>query len=234
MVTTFAEELQNGSKSVPVGLVELSEENVRSKPTRPLEFDSEKHKVLNSEFKNLYTAVTRARVNVWFFDEDVDARTPIFEYFRRLDLVKLVALESGNNADSISLASMFAVQSTPDEWRRGGMRFYNNRLWAAAIQCFTFAGDELMLQRSRAQQQAAEALRVTNRQQMLDEFLSAAEGFLRCDMYYEAGICLHNAREWILLARLYKKTGKVKITVLCLWYSLTLHAPIRISHLISL
>jgi len=53
----------------------------------------------------------------------------------------------------------------------------------------------------------------TNRQQMRDEFLRAAESFLKCHMHDEAEICLNNAREWVLLAKLYKKTGKVNITL---------------------
>ena len=111
------------------------------------------------------------------------------------------------------LANMFAVKSTAEEWRKGGMRFYKKRLWIAAIQCFTFAGDKLMLQKSQAQQQAAEAIkfRSTNRQMMRDEFLRAGENFLQCEMYDEAAICLNNAREWILLAKLYEKTRKVNI-----------------------
>ena len=28
---------------------------------------------------------------------------------------------------------MIAVKSTPEEWRKGGMRFYKKRLWVAAI-----------------------------------------------------------------------------------------------------
>ena len=54
-------------------------------------------------------------------------------------------------------------------------------------------------------------MRSTNRQQMRDEFLRAAESFLKCHMYDEAEICLNNAREWVLLAKLYEKTGKVNI-----------------------
>ena len=54
-------------------------------------------------------------------------------------------------------------------------------------------------------------MRSTNRQQMRDEFLRAAESFLKCHMYDEAEICLNNAGEWVLLAKLYEKTGKVNI-----------------------
>ena len=55
-----------------------------------MDFDPEKHKVLNSELKFLYTAITRARVNVWIFDENQEARAPAFEYFRALKLVQSI------------------------------------------------------------------------------------------------------------------------------------------------
>ena len=198
--------------SSSTGLTEITEESVQMKHSRPLEFNPEKHKVLNSEFKYLYTAITRARVNVWFFDEDEEARAPVFEYFQRLKLVNVVTLKDQGKGTG-QLANMFAVKSTPEEWRKGGIRFYKNRLWVVAIKCFTFAGDELMLQKSQAQQQAAEAIkfRSTNRQMMRDEFRRAGESFLQCQMYDEAAICLNNAREWILLAKLYEKTGKVSM-----------------------
>jgi len=54
---------------------------------RPLQFDPNQHKVLNSELKQLYTALTRARVNVWIFDEDLDKRAPMFQYFKARKLV---------------------------------------------------------------------------------------------------------------------------------------------------
>ena len=57
---------------------------------RPLMFDAEQHKILNSELKHLYTATTRARVNVWLFDEDQDIRAPMFEYWKALGLVRTV------------------------------------------------------------------------------------------------------------------------------------------------
>ncbi|KAJ7371740.1 TPR and ankyrin repeat-containing protein 1 [Desmophyllum pertusum] len=199
--------IANASSST--GLVEITEESVNVQRSRPLQFDPLKHDVLNSEFKHLYTAITRARVNVWFFDEDMVHRAPVFEYFQRLGLVNVVAI-GDRDAGSGDLVNMFAAKSTAEEWRKGGIRFYKHRLWVPAIQCFTFAGDTLMLQKSQAQQQAAEATKFhsTNRQQMRDEFLRAVESFLKCDMYDEAEICLYNAREWVLLAKLYQKTEK--------------------------
>lgn len=211
----------NYNVSSSTGLVEITEDSVSVQRSRPLEFDPEKHKVLNSEFKHLYTAITRARVNVWLFDEDKESRAPVFEYFQRLGLVKVVAVGDKREGSS-ELADMFTAKSAPEEWRKRGIRFYKHRLWVPAIQCFTFAGDNLMLQKSQAQQQAAEAMHSTNRQQMKDEFLRAAESFLKCQMHVEAEICLNNAREWVLLAKLYEKTGKVNIafnTITCVRFS---------------
>ena len=55
---------------------------------RPMTFDPNQHKVLNAELKRLYTAVTRARVNVWIFDEDMEKRAPMFEYFKARKLTR--------------------------------------------------------------------------------------------------------------------------------------------------
>ena len=55
--------------------------------SRGIKFDGDKHKLLNSELKKLYTAVTRARVNIWIYDEDIKKRAPMFEYFIKQNLV---------------------------------------------------------------------------------------------------------------------------------------------------
>ena len=192
------------------GLAEIREDDLTVCHSRPLQFDPEKHKVLNSEFKYLYTAITRARVNVWFFDEDEENRAPVFEYFQKLGLVKVVSLLE-NEEGTTDLNNMFAAKSTQQEWQKGGHRFYNKGLWALAMKCFERAGDQSMVEKSQARQQADEALkfRYTNKQKMRDEFLKAGERFLKCGMPEEAAICLKNSQEFILVAKLYEKTGKV-------------------------
>ena len=60
---------------------------------RPLEFNPDLHKVLCSELKYLYTAVTRSRVNVWFYESDKECRAPMFDYFRRRSLVRVKKAE---------------------------------------------------------------------------------------------------------------------------------------------
>jgi hypothetical protein len=46
--------------------------------------------VLNSELKYLYTALTRARVNIWIYDEDEEAAAPMSDYFKVLKLVTVI------------------------------------------------------------------------------------------------------------------------------------------------
>lgn len=66
---------------------------------RPLAFDPNQHKILNSELKHLYTAVTRARVNVWIFDENQDKRAPMFEYFKARKLTKNITSADVDNGN---------------------------------------------------------------------------------------------------------------------------------------
>ena len=223
------------------GLVEIHEDDLTTCHSRPLQFDPEKHKVLNAELKYLYTAITRARVNVWFFDEGKETRAPVFEYFRKLGLVKVVSL-SENEEGRKDLSNMFAVKSTPKEWQKGGHRFYKKGLWALAIRCFERAGDQSMVEKSQARQQADEALRFryTNKQKMRDEFLKAGERFLKCGMPEEAAICLKNSQEFIWVAKLYEKTGKVNSFVSFLekckrevHYNLKKHINIKFNAYIS-
>lgn len=129
-MTTYIKEIADGKVPNATGLVELTEEDLATS-TRPLEFDSEKHKVLNSEFKFLYTAITRARVNVWFFDEDEEARAPVFEYFQNLSLVRVIRMSVEAN-ETDQLTSMFVEKSTETEWSQQGHYFYNKELWEVA------------------------------------------------------------------------------------------------------
>ena len=46
--------------------------------TRRYEFDASLHKSLNAELKHLYTAITRAKCNLWIYDSHIVKRLPIF------------------------------------------------------------------------------------------------------------------------------------------------------------
>ena len=66
---------------------------------RPLAFDPNQHKVLNAELKHLYTAVMIASVNVWIFDEDMEKRAPMFEYFKARKLTRNITSSEEENGN---------------------------------------------------------------------------------------------------------------------------------------
>ena len=84
---------------------------------RPLRFDPDQQKILNSELKHLYTALTRARVNVWVFDEDREARAPMFEYWKVLDLVQIIKTQvvEGSGEDG-SAPQRGELKTGLDKW----------------------------------------------------------------------------------------------------------------------
>jgi superfamily I DNA/RNA helicase len=84
---------------------------------RPKEFDAQKDRCLESELKYLYVAITRARRNLWIFDQNEQKRAPIFELLRRCNLARLVQGMEGSEQS-------FTVTSTPEEWKKSGDYFY--------------------------------------------------------------------------------------------------------------
>jgi hypothetical protein len=75
---------------------------------RPLDFDEEQHKILESELKAIYTAITRARCNVWVADMSEAQRAPMFEYWIRRGVVTVV--DNAANAARASSSKAFGKQ----------------------------------------------------------------------------------------------------------------------------
>jgi len=74
-----------------------------------LDFSEEKHKILNSELKQLYMVLTRAKVNVWIFDENRTNRYPIEQLWSQ---DKLIATKFDEKATNL------AKKSSRVEWVR--------------------------------------------------------------------------------------------------------------------
>ena len=89
----FSNNTENKIYSYNIHLYFLPDVLQQTGRPRALTFDPNQHKVLNSELKHLYTAVTRARVNVWIFDADLEKRAPMFEYFKARKLVRCITSE---------------------------------------------------------------------------------------------------------------------------------------------
>lgn len=59
--------------------------------------------MLNGELKQLYTAITRARVNLWIFDENSDKRAPAFKYFIKRGFVQVVKTDENKGKVILNL-----------------------------------------------------------------------------------------------------------------------------------
>ncbi|XP_045164107.2 TPR and ankyrin repeat-containing protein 1-like [Mercenaria mercenaria] len=212
VVTDFLERLadhqKDGGEKQHESLVQIDHNILAAcvRP-RPLNFDPNLHRVLNSELKHLYTALTRARVNVWIFDEDMEKRAPMFEYFKARMLVKCMHVEEINET-SLS-ETVFAEKSSQADWIRRGDDFMRHSLYGVAAKCFGMGGDHEREKIALAHGQALTASRLKdNPREMREEFLYAAELYMECDRPTKAAICLQNAKERDLAAGLFEKLGQ--------------------------
>ena len=209
---TYEENKNEDTNVSSTGIAEIQVDNLECK-ARPLEFNPDQHKILISEFKYLYTALTRARVNVWLFDESEEARAPMFEYFQKRSVVDVKQVQKTQDGMA-SLEGMFAQKSGKEEWKKQGLFFYGKGLWKVASKCFAMADEDMWMKKCNAHEQAAKAATLRSEPRKLRlEFMKAADLFLGCDMKDEAEKCLYNARERILLAKLHEKSKIVSITI---------------------
>ncbi|XP_038075614.1 TPR and ankyrin repeat-containing protein 1-like [Patiria miniata] len=121
-------------------------------PSRPLDFNPDEHKVLNSELKRLYTAITRARNNVWIFDEDEKTPLPMFELFCSNGLVEVAKPEDVKSESYTG----FVKPSSPSEWKERAKYYTEKDSLEAAEKCAKLAADQEEKERIRAEKAAAE------------------------------------------------------------------------------
>lgn len=78
-------------------------------------FVDSKHNLLCSELKLLYVATTRTRKRLWICEDGEDFSVPMFDYWRKKNLVQFEMLDS-------STADKMKVTSSDEEWRSRGMK----------------------------------------------------------------------------------------------------------------
>ena len=176
-------------------------------------FDEKEHKSLCADLKYLYTAVTRAKCNLWIYDSDKTKRLPMFDYWHKRGLVKVVSTtESGESKHDLIFASI----STTEQWKVQGDYFRRKHLWEQAQHCYEKSGQEnahlakqanayLLIQRARAQ------LNPTL-------FRDAAICLLECDQLRHdvkclssAAVCLRKTKppRHVDAAKLFEKLGDI-------------------------
>ncbi|RZC51570.1 hypothetical protein C5167_019990 [Papaver somniferum] len=96
-------------------------------------FCASKHKILCSELKQLYVALTRARQRLWIYENIDRFSMPIFDYWKKLGVVQVRHLDE-------SLAQTMRVGSSKEEWCSRGIKNCGESRLEDAANCFSLAG----------------------------------------------------------------------------------------------
>ncbi|XP_047730424.1 TPR and ankyrin repeat-containing protein 1 isoform X2 [Prionailurus viverrinus] len=188
-------------------LIEVPLEKPSSSQGRSVVMNPEMYKLLNGELKQLYTAITRARVNLWIFDENPEKRAPAFKYFMRRNFVQVVKTDENKDFDD----SMFVKTSTPEEWIAQGEYYAKHQCWKVAAKCYqkggAFEKEKLALAHNTALNMKSKKVSPKEKQV---EFLGLAKTYLECNEPKLSLKCLSCAKEFQLSAQLCERLGKIK------------------------
>ncbi|NWR55162.1 TRNK1 protein, partial [Bucorvus abyssinicus] len=170
-------------------------------------FNVDMYKMLNGELKQLYTAITRARVNLWIFDEDRDKRAPAFKYFIKREFVRVVKADEKKDLDD----SMFAKTSTPEEWIAQGDYYAKHQFWEVAAKCYQKGGaaEKSKLALAHDAVLKVHSKKCSPREKQM-EYMALAKTYLECGEPKLSLKCLFQSKEFRLCAELCKKLGKMK------------------------
>ncbi|XP_023410615.2 TPR and ankyrin repeat-containing protein 1 isoform X1 [Loxodonta africana] len=187
--------------------IDVPLEKPSSSQGRPLVLNPEMYKLLNGELKQLYTAITRARVNLWIFDENQEKRAPAFKYFIRRNFVQVVKTDENKDFDD----SMFVKTSTPEEWIKQGDYYTKHQCWKVAAKCYQKGGayekEKLALAHITALNMKSK--KVSPKEKQL-QYLELAKTYLECKEPKLSLKCLSYSREFQLCAQLCERLGKIK------------------------
>ncbi|KAM6170370.1 TPR and ankyrin repeat-containing protein 1-like [Rhynchocyon petersi] len=188
-------------------LIDVSLEKASSLQGRSLMLNPEMYKLLNGELKQLYTAITRARVNLWIFDENREKRAPAFKYFIGRDFVQVVKTDENKDFDD----SMFVKTSTPMEWIAQGEYYAKHQCWKVAAKCYqkggAFEKEKLALAHHTALNMKSK--KVSPKEKQL-QYLELAKTYLECNEPNLSLKCLSYSKEFHLCGQLCEKLGKIK------------------------
>lgn len=182
-------------------------------------FDERSHKALNSELKYLYTAITRAKCNLWIYDTNRKKRLPMFDLWYKRDLVKVV----GNNLTGVEDKEniIFASISDEQQWKVQGDYFMRRCRWEQAKHCYDRAGLENKYLSVEAN--ARFIVQQATRQAKPQIYLDAAVDFLYRDQLMHSVQCIMFSAQCLrrakpsklpLAAELFEKLGKVCLYIM--------------------
>ncbi|XP_057562024.1 TPR and ankyrin repeat-containing protein 1 [Hippopotamus amphibius kiboko] len=206
IISSFtASSSESREESLP--LMEVPLETCSSSQGRAFPVNPEMYKLLNGELKQLYTAITRARVNLWIFDENPEKRAPAFKYFMKRNFVQVVKMDENKDLDD----SMFVKTSTPAEWIAQGDYYAKHQCWKVAAKCYQKGGaiekEKLALAHNTALNMKSKKVSPKEKQV---EYLELAKTYLDCKEPKLSLKCLSYAKEFQLCAQLCERLGKIR------------------------
>lgn len=86
----------------------------------------------------LYTAVTRARVNIFIAETDTESSRPMFNYFQRRAVVDIVS-QGTTDEEGSSSVRVFGAKNTIEDWRNRGEYYLRNAEGERQIGCLRLA-----------------------------------------------------------------------------------------------
>lgn len=187
----------------------MDEQDLRD-ATCPLAFPSfheAKHNLLSSELKQLYVAITRTRQRLWISESAEDLCKPMFDYWKRKDLVEVRKLDD-------SLAQAMQVASSSEEWKSRGKKLYFENNYEMATMCFERAGDVTWEKRAKASglKAAADRMRDSNPKVACTYLREAAEIFDSIGKADSAALCYCELGEFERAGRIYlEKCGESEL-----------------------
>ncbi|GBB94136.1 hypothetical protein RclHR1_00230014 [Rhizophagus clarus] len=157
-------------------------------------FSHEKHYILSSELKHLYVAITRARRKISICDENTEYDLPIRKYWndgnQKKDDQKLFSIKTISNLiQAKEFFSDWARGSSPDEWNRKGVDYFEQRQYEQAVFCFKKSGNEESRKLAYANYLRQLARNDFDDDNIKTNFIRAAIAFKECSRPEEAALC---------------------------------------------
>ena len=163
---------------------------------RAVAFDREKHGILEEELKQLYTAITRARVRVAMYDQSREKRQPVFSYLHGEGLAEIEAVDASH-----AERTGWAKAATKEEWLTRGRNLFDNKLYKLAARCFANGDDRDGMLRSLGFQYYDESTKLQVGTDQQQRVLRATFSFLEAGELKLASSCLAAACEYELAAK---------------------------------
>lgn len=150
---------------------------------------------------------------------DQDKRLPVFDYWHKMGLVKVIRVSDISKDDQ---GTLFSATSSKEEWKSQGDYFKRKRLWEPAMKCYQKAQCSHLESEARAYSLAQQARTPGLKQKEIEEiYLKSAHAFLKCDQSQHdykslenAAKCLQNAKKYEESTQLYLHLGQVKLCII--------------------